>query len=69
VSVNRSAAGKPHELVLSPAFDFLDSLLSQSSRCCVRKLSKHGGMQSLCFRYRLSFDRALEPLHRFFDFR
>jgi hypothetical protein len=57
------------QLVLAAPLDSLDSLLSQSSRCCVRKLSKHGGMQCLCIRYDLSFDGTSEPLHRFFDFR
>jgi hypothetical protein len=57
-----------HQLMLSAPLDSFDSLLSQSSRCGVRKLPENGGMQRLCSRYRLAFDSTSDPLHRFFDF-
>src|SRR5215207_7052890 len=55
--------------MLASSLDSNDSPLAQSSRCCVRKLSKNGGMQSLCSRYRSSFDRDFQSLHCFFYFR
>jgi hypothetical protein len=55
--------------MLASSLDSNDSPLAQSSRCCVRKLSKNGGMQSLCSRYRSAFDRDFQSLHCFFYFR
>src|SRR5512143_2242425 len=66
VRVNSGTVVEMKKLMLSSSLDFNDSLLTQSSRARVGKLSGNGGMKRLCFRYCLSFHGFFQPLHCFF---
>jgi hypothetical protein len=69
VRVKNGAIVEVHELMLSSSLDPRDSSLTQSSRCCVGKLAKNGGMKCSGFRYGLAFNGATKALHCFFNFR